>query len=179
MEGGTRTPGIIHWPRGVKGGRTEDTPAGAIDLLPTICGLAGIQKPDAAHLDGSDLSPLLTGRRSDFKRHQPLTWHSPTSQPVVAIREGKYSLVGSRAMEYPKDQEAIRAVMEEMKILLEEKHGRKLARDEVWHKAYNSDLKTPEWNRLRARFVMLNTFQEAWIPLIKAGSGGVSKFPAI
>jgi arylsulfatase A len=176
MEGGTRTPGIIHWPRGIKAGRTEDTPAGAIDLLPTICGLAGIDKPSGVHLDGSDLSPLLTGRRSDFQRHQPLTWHSPTSQPVVAIREGKYSLVGSRDIEYPKDQEAIRVVMEEMKTLLEEKHGRKLTRDEVWHKAYNSDLKTPEWNRLRGKFVMLSTFQEAWIPLIKAGSGGVSNY---
>jgi arylsulfatase A len=176
MEGGIRTPGIIHWPKGIKGGRIENTPAGAIDLLPTICGLTGVQKPNAVHLDGSDLSPLLTGRRSDFKRHQPLTWHSPTSQPVVAIREGRYSLVGSRKTEYPKDQKAIQAVMGEMKVLLEEKHGRQLTRTEVWHKAYNSDLKTPEWSRLRARSAMLNTFQEAWIPLIKAGSGGVSNF---
>jgi arylsulfatase A len=176
MEGGTRTPGIIHWPQGIKGGRTENTPAGAIDLLPTICGLAGIQEPDGVHLDGSDLTPLLTGRRSDFKRHQPLTWHSPTSQPVVAIREGKYSLVGSRKTEYPRDQAALQAVMEKMKVLMEEKHGRKLTPSELWHKAYNSNLKTLEWSRLRARFVMLNTFQEAWVPLIKAGSGGVSDF---
>ncbi|MGY8676055.1 MAG: sulfatase family protein, partial [Verrucomicrobiia bacterium] len=144
MEGGTRTPGIIHWPQGIKGGRTENTPAGAIDLLPTICGLAGIQEPDGVHLDGSDLTPLLTGRRSDFKRHQPLTWHSPTSQPVVAIREGKYSLVGSRKTEYPRDQAALQAVMEKMKVLMEEKHGRKLTPSELWHKAYNSNLKTLE-----------------------------------
>jgi len=176
MEGGTRTPGIIHWPKGIKGGRIEDTPAGAIDLLPTLCGLVEIDKPDGVHLDGTDLSPLLTGDRADFKRHQPLTWHSPTSQPIAVIRDGKYSLVGSRTMEYPKDQATIEAVMEEMRIILEKKHGRKLTQSELWHKAYNSEIKTPEWNRLRSRFVMLNTFQEAWIPLIKAGSGGITRF---
>ncbi len=176
MEGGTRTPGIIHWPNGIKGGRVESTPAGAVDLLPTICGLVGVEKPDNVHLDGTDLSPLLTGDRSDFKRHQPLTWHSPTSQPIVAIREGKYSLVGRRDKEYPKDQPAIQAIMDEMKVILEKKQGRKLSQSELWHKAWNSEIKTPEWNGLRNRFVMLNTFQEAWIPLIKEGSGGITRF---
>ena len=176
MEGGTRTPGIIHWPNGIEGGRVESTPAGALDLLPTICGLAGVTKPNNVHLDGTDLSPLLTGDHSDFKRHQPLTWHSPTSQPIVAIREDKYSLVGRRNIEYPKDQVAIDAILGDMKVILEKKHGRKLSQSELWHQAWNSEIKTPEWNRLRSRFVMLNTFQEAWISLIKAGSGGITRF---
>lgn len=176
FEGGIRTPGIIYWPKGIKGGRIEDTPAGAVDLLPTICGLVGIEKPKDVHLDGADLSPLLTGKPEDFKRHQPLTWHSPTSQPIVVIRDGKYSLVGWREKEYPKDQDTIRAVMDEMRVILEQRHGRKLTQSELWHKAYNSEIKTPEWNRLRGKFVTLNTFQEAWIPLIKEGSGGISKF---
>jgi arylsulfatase A len=176
FEGGIRTPGIICWPKGIKGGRIEDTPAGAVDLLPTICGLTGIKKPEGVHLDGADLSPLLAGKEADFKRRQPLTWHSPTSQPIVAIRDGKYSLVGYRKMEYPRDQDTIRAVVDEMKVILENKHDRKLTQSELWHKAYNSHLNTPEWNRLRGKFVLLNTFQEAWIPLIKAGSGGVSRF---
>lgn len=176
MEGGTRTPGIIHWPNGIKGGRVESTPAGAVDLLPTICGLVGVEKPANVHLDGTDLSPLLTGDRSDFERHQPLTWHSPTSQPIVAIREGKYSLVGWRDKEYPKDQKAIQAVMDDMKVTLEQKHDRALSQSELWHEAWNSDIKTPEWNRLRSQFVMLNTFQEAWVPLIKSGSGGITRF---
>jgi arylsulfatase A len=176
FEGGIRTPGIIYWPKGIKGGRMEDTPAGAVDLLPTICGLVGIDKPKGVHLDGADLSPLLVGKPAEFKRHQPLTWHSPTSQPVVVIREGKYSLVGYRKMEYPRDQDTIRAVMDEMRVILEKKHDRTLTQAEVWHKAYNSEIKTPEWNLLRGKFVTLNTFQEAWIPLIKKGSGGISKF---
>ncbi|MDP7274445.1 MAG: sulfatase-like hydrolase/transferase, partial [Planctomycetaceae bacterium] len=176
FEGGIRTPGIVYWPKRIKGGRIEDTPAGAVDLLPTICGLVGIEKPKGVHLDGADLSPLLAGRSADFKRHQPLTWHSPTSQPIAVIREGKYSLVGYRNMEYPRDQDTIRAVMDEMRVILEKKLDRKLTRSELWHKAYNSEIKTPEWNRLRGKFVTLNTFQEAWIPLIKKGSGGITRF---
>jgi arylsulfatase A len=176
MEGGIRTPGIVTWPKRIEGGRVEDTPAGAVDLLPTICGLVGIEKPRGVHLDGADLSPLLTGEPSTFNRGQPLTWHSPTSQPVVAIRDGKFSLVGWRKTEYPKDQEAIRAVMDEMRVILEKQHRRKLTQSELWHECYNSPLKTPDWNQLRSRFVVLNTFQEAWIPLIKAGSGGISRF---
>ena len=176
MEGGTRTPGIIHWPNGIKGGRVESTPAGALDLFPTICGLVGVENPDNVHLDGTDLSPLLTGDRSDFERHQPLTWHSPMSQPIVAIREGKYSLVGWRDKEYPKDQTSIQAILDDMKVILKKKHGRQLSQSELLHNAWNSEIKTPEWNALRSRFVMLNTFQEAWIPLIKAGSGGITRF---
>jgi len=176
FEGGIRTPGIIYWPNGIKGGRTESTPAGAVDVLPTICGLAGIEQPKNVPLDGTDLSPLLKQDVKQFERQQPLTWHSPTSQPVLAIRDGNYSLVGWRNKEYPKDQTAIQDVMNQMKLILEKHHGRELTRDELWHKCYNSPLKSPAWNQLRSKFVTLNTFQEAWIPMIKSGYGGITRF---
>lgn len=176
LEGGIRTPGIVYWPRGIKGGQVDPTPAGAIDILPTICGLVGVEKPKGVKLDGTDLSQLLTGDRSNFKRSKPLTWHSPLSQPVVAIRDGKYSLVGWRSREYPKDQAAIKTVMNDMRVILERELNRKLTPSELWDQCYNSPIKTPEWNRLRGKFVVLNTFQEAWIPFIKTGSGGISRF---
>lgn len=175
-EGGLRTPGIVHWPNRIKGGRIQDTPASALDLLPTICGLAKIRQPEGVHIDGADLTSLLIGDPSDFKRAQPLTWHSPTSQPVVAIRDGKYSLIGFRKNEYPKDTGAIHEVMESMRVIIEQHLGRPLNRNQLWHECYNNPLKSPEWRKLRARFVSLNTFQEAWIPLIKSGFGEVSRF---
>ncbi|MGB7346042.1 MAG: sulfatase-like hydrolase/transferase [Pirellulaceae bacterium] len=176
FEGGIRTPGIFYWPKRIESGRTESTPACAIDLLPTICGLVGIEKPSGVRLDGTDLSPVLTGNPSTFNREQPLTWHSPLSQPVIAVRDGNYSLVGFRKNEYPKDQDAIKPVMDAMRVILERHLDRKLTPAELWDQCYNRPLKTPEWNRLRGEFVALQTFQEAWIPLIKSGSGGMSRF---
>ncbi len=102
-EGGIRVPGIFYWPGTIAGGRVEHEPAGLVDLLPTICGLLGIDKPQNVHLDGSDLSPLLTGRQDEFVRHQPLFWLLPASGPAVAIRDGRYSLVAHRDYEFPKD----------------------------------------------------------------------------
>lgn len=92
-EGGIRVPGIFYWPGTITAGRVEKTPAGVVDVLPTVCGLLGIAKPKDRHLDGSDLAPLLTGKPDAFERHQPLFWHLQKSRPIVALREGKFSLV--------------------------------------------------------------------------------------
>ncbi|MBA62878.1 MAG: hypothetical protein CMJ76_10990 [Planctomycetaceae bacterium] len=175
LEGGIRTPGIFYWPAGIKGGHIETTPGAAIDILPTICSIVDVKYPAELHIDGSDLSVLFNNSDKEFFRHQPLTWHSPLSQPVAAIREGNYSLVGFRSEEYPKDKEAIAAVMEKMRVHLEKYLNKGLDAQQLWHECYNSPLKNPEYNKLRGEFVTLNTFQERWTPIIKAGFGGISR----
>ena len=92
-QGGIRVPGIFYWPGNIIAGKVESTPAGLVDVLPTLCGLLGIEPPQGVHLDGSDISPLLTGNPKKFARHQPLFWHLQKSRPIVAIRDGDYSLV--------------------------------------------------------------------------------------
>ncbi len=92
-DGGIRVPGIFSWPGTIAAGQVESIPAGIVDLLPTVCGLFGIEPPVDVHLDGSDLSPLLnpvSGRA--FVRHQPLFWHLQKSRPIVALRDGRWSL---------------------------------------------------------------------------------------
>lgn len=91
-EGGIRVPGIIRWPSHIASGRTVSEPAGLVDILPTICGLLELEKP-AVHLDGSDLSPLLAETEQPFHRHQALWWHLQKSRPIVAMRDGRFSLV--------------------------------------------------------------------------------------
>ena len=91
-EGGIRVPGIFHWPTKIPAGGISEEPAGLVDVLPTVCGLLDIEPP-AAHLDGADLSPILLGRAEEFERHQPLFWHLQKSRPIVAVRDGDYSLV--------------------------------------------------------------------------------------
>ncbi|VGO12341.1 Arylsulfatase [Pontiella desulfatans] len=91
-EGGIRVPGIFCWPGIIQAGAVESAPAGLTDVLPTVCGLLGLEKPDV-HLDGSDLTGLLTGKPKEFNRHQPLFWHLQKARPIVAIRDGDYSLL--------------------------------------------------------------------------------------
>ncbi len=96
-EGGIRVPGVFNWPNKVFPGIVSDEPAGLVDILPTVCGLLGLEKPEGVHLDGSDLSTILTQRDERFVRHQPLFWHLQKSRPVVAMRDGNYSLVADPA----------------------------------------------------------------------------------
>ena len=91
-EGGIRVPGIFCWPGRIRPGVISSEPAGLVDILPTVCGLLHIPSPQNVHLDGSDLSSILTGEGS-FRRHQPLFWHLQKSRPIVALRDGRYSLV--------------------------------------------------------------------------------------
>ena len=170
FEGGIRSPGIFFWPHGIKGGRIEKEPAGSVDLLPTICGLLSIDKPNGVHLDGADLAPLLTGR-GRFQRQQPLFWYNPASDLVAAIRDGRYALMAYRNYKLPQDQRAISAVFNQIAKLVRREDG-KPSDAELRTRIFNQEFDEPEARRLSNQYVMLNTFQESWIPLIKAGGFG-------
>ena len=101
-EGGIRVPGMFIWPGVIKNDAVCSTPAGLVDVLPTVCGLLGLKKPDR-HLDGTDLTPILTGQPDDWQRKQPLFWHLQKSRPIVAMRDGDYSLVAEPAYELSKN----------------------------------------------------------------------------
>lgn len=93
-EGGIRVPGIFYWPGKIPRKLVTSEPAGLVDVLPTVCGLLGIEKPEV-HLDGTDLSVVLQVKGL-FKRRQPLFWHLQRSRPIVAMRDGDWSLVAHR-----------------------------------------------------------------------------------
>ena len=94
-DGGIRVPGIFSWPAVIPKNRVEKQPAGLVDLLPTLCGLLNLEVPQDRMIDGSDLSPLLKGKPDSFRRHQPMFWHLQKSRPIVAMRDGDFSLVAN------------------------------------------------------------------------------------
>jgi arylsulfatase A-like enzyme len=66
-EGGVRSPLFIRWPGKIAAGSQVKPIAGAIDLSPTLHGLAGVKRIGDKPLDGRDLAPLLrTGLDADW-----------------------------------------------------------------------------------------------------------------
>lgn len=65
-EGGVRSTCFLRWPAKLPKNRTVKEIAGAIDLLPTLTSLTGIERVGDKPLDGRDLSPLLFGTAKDW-----------------------------------------------------------------------------------------------------------------
>jgi arylsulfatase A-like enzyme len=98
-EGGVRVPFIVRWPGHVPAGRVNDTSVVAgVDLLPTICQLAGVPTLDGFTSDGESLADVWLGDRRD--RTRPLFWEwrfriagdSMHHSPMLAVREGPWKL---------------------------------------------------------------------------------------
>ncbi len=60
-EGGVRVPFLIRWPGHIKPGTRIPQIAAAIDLLPTLADLSGVEGVGTRPLDGVSLRPLLLG----------------------------------------------------------------------------------------------------------------------
>jgi arylsulfatase A-like enzyme len=63
-EGGVRSPLLIRWPGKIPAGKTVTQIAGAIDLLPTLAGLANVPVVSEKPLDGVSLKSRLLGEES-------------------------------------------------------------------------------------------------------------------
>ncbi|MCX6326770.1 MAG: sulfatase-like hydrolase/transferase [Bacteroidia bacterium] len=66
-EGSAGIPFIISCPKLFRGNQISKSVTGNIDIFPTICDAAGIQKPDG--LEGKSLWPVLTGKESGNDRY--------------------------------------------------------------------------------------------------------------
>lgn len=102
-EGGIRSP-LIAWGPGLiapaaKGSTNSDSVLSAVDLVPSILGLANVES--AAEFDGEMLLPTLLGE-SKASRSKPLMFRRPPDRdrfygiedcPDLAIRDGKWKLL--------------------------------------------------------------------------------------
>ncbi|MGN6133961.1 MAG: arylsulfatase [Aureliella sp.] len=79
-EGGVRSVCYIRWPAKLPAGHRVTQISGAIDLLPTLTSLAGIERVGDKPLDGRDLSPLLTRQKVDWPERMIFsTWAGKVS----------------------------------------------------------------------------------------------------
>lgn len=100
-EGGIRVPGIVRWPGHIQAGKVERTPAGVVDLLPTVMEIVDAELPHERKIDGKSLVPLFNGK--PFVREEPLYWFYSPSRPVVVIRDGEWCLMADPTLDIPRD----------------------------------------------------------------------------
>lgn len=94
-EGGIRTPCIMHWPAGIKAaGELRPQVGHVIDLMPTLCAVAGATYPTTRQgtnvqpMEGLNLLPALKNEAP--QRTQSLFFEHEKSR---AVRDGKWKLV--------------------------------------------------------------------------------------
>lgn len=86
FEGGVRVPCIARWPGRIPAGQTCDEVASTIDVLPTLCELAGAKR-SARKIDGASLVALLEGRDDARSPHEQLYYG------LDGVREGRWKLL--------------------------------------------------------------------------------------
>tara|TARA_R110002049_G_scaffold72490_6_gene187394 strand:+ start:79868 stop:83176 length:3309 start_codon:yes stop_codon:yes gene_type:complete len=90
-EGGLRSPFFIRWPGHIPSGVKVDEIAGAIDLLPTLCDIAGIDQDTRKPIDGISLQPLLQRKRTVLPERVLFA----TSNKGVSVRTQQFRLDAS------------------------------------------------------------------------------------
>jgi hypothetical protein len=98
-EGGVRSVCFWRWPARLPAGVVVEQIAGAIDLLPTLTALAGVESVGTKPLDGRDLSRLLQGKPSDWADRRIFsTWAGQVSVRTQQFRlDGKGRLFDMQA----------------------------------------------------------------------------------
>jgi arylsulfatase A-like enzyme len=90
MEGGVRVPFIARWPRKIAAGAVNREPVMTIDLLPTLAKLIGAETPKDRIIDGRDIWPLITSKKSARTPHDALYFYY--GRELQAVRSGKWKL---------------------------------------------------------------------------------------
>ncbi len=93
-EGGIRVPGAVRLPGRMKPGLVSNVPVCNLDVLPTVCALAGVRPPSTRVIDGVDLLPALAGK--PLNRTRPLSWHyfNALGEPRAVLRDGDWKVAG-------------------------------------------------------------------------------------
>ena len=90
-DGGYRVPFIARQPGVVPAGSRVSSMACGIDLMPTLCAMAGVAPPAGVELDGRDVGAVLT--RGGASPHDQLLLFD--NESVVAVRTQKWKYVAA------------------------------------------------------------------------------------
>ena len=88
-EGGLRVPFIARMPGRIPAGVVNHDPAASIDVLPTVCTLAGVPIPDDRVIDGRDIMPMLQDG-AHLSPHEAIFGMQGAN--LATVRAGKWKL---------------------------------------------------------------------------------------
>ena len=90
-EGGVRVPCIVWGPGRVEPGHVAHEVGTTMDILPTLCALAGVPLPDDRAIDGLDLSPVWRGEAGgEGILNRPFFYYR--HRQLQAVRSGPWKL---------------------------------------------------------------------------------------
>lgn len=94
-EGGIRVPAFVSWPERLEPG-VRSMPMHAVDWLPTLLALAGVEPQAAWSLDGVNMWPVLAGNEAvgdTAKPERTLYWVWGNRRQRVALRHGPWKML--------------------------------------------------------------------------------------
>jgi arylsulfatase A-like enzyme len=91
-EGAQRMPCIVRWPGHVPAGVVRDDLATMMDILPTVCGLAGTTPPQDRIIDGQDIWPILTNSPDAQSTYDDTGFFYYHLGQLQAVRSGPWKL---------------------------------------------------------------------------------------
>jgi len=100
FDGGVRTPAIMYWPSRIAPAQVVDTPAGIIDIFPTVAALAGGALPTDRAIDGVDIRSLvMTDVNVPYDPERPIALYDYRARNLHALRSGRWKLVFQHSYE--------------------------------------------------------------------------------
>lgn len=110
-EGGVRVVACARYPAGgLTGGKTIDAHMGYIDLLPTLCGLAGVTTDESVQLDGIDVFASMA-KGTALPERSWFTYEAQQNdrEKTWAIHQGRWKLIMRGPALYATDPSQLQA----------------------------------------------------------------------
>lgn len=92
LEGGVRVPFVARWTGKIPAGRESEEATTAMDLLPTLTGLAQGGVTDDRVIDGKDIWPLLAGKPNAKSPHEAIYYLRGRGVQGIRVGDWKYRL---------------------------------------------------------------------------------------